>query len=100
MERRYLLHRKNKEKVRLIARLSKVWRASTVTCQLILCTALLSLNLPMNKESRKRKVAIVTPPDVRSLTNPRTPSPKRCREENGDNDETWNYESELGKLSL
>ena len=43
----------------------------------------------MNKEGRKRKVAIVAPPDVRSL---RTPSPKRCREENGDD-----YESEIGK---
>ena len=46
----------------------------------------------MNKEGRKRKVAIVTPPDVRSLTNLRTPSPKRYREENGDD-----YESEIGK---
>ena len=55
-------------------------------------TCLLSLNLPMNKEGRKRKVAIVTPPDVRSMTNPRTPSPKRCREENGEN-----YDSEIGK---
>ena len=56
-------------------------------------SCLLSLNLPMNKEGRKRKVAIVTPPDVRS---PRTPSPKRCREENGDDYES-DDESEIGK---
>ena len=33
----------------------------------------------MNQENRKRRVAIVTPPDVRNLT--RTPSPKRHRNE-------------------
>lgn len=35
----------------------------------------------MQRESRKRRVGIVTPPDVRAL---RTPSPKRYREANGD----------------
>lgn len=38
----------------------------------------------MERESRKRRVGIVTPPDVQALTYepPRTPSPKRYREEN------------------
>ena len=53
----------------------------------------------MHKEGRKRKVGIITPPDVRALANLRTPSPKRHREENGDDVEleSWNYASEMGK---
>ena len=39
----------------------------------------------MQRESRKRRVGIVTPPDARVLMTPRTPSPKRYRKENGDN---------------
>lgn len=45
-------------------------------------------------QGRKRKVGIVTPPDARAL---RTPSPKRQREENGDDIESWNDLSEMGK---
>ena len=54
----------------------------------------------MHKEGRKRKVGIVTPPDARSLTNLRTPSPKRYREENGDDgvESRNNSESEMGEL--
>lgn len=44
-------------------------------------------------QSRKRKVGIVTPPDQRRLTSPRTPSPKRQREK-GVQISTWNDTSE------
>ncbi|KAJ7374853.1 SAM domain and HD [Desmophyllum pertusum] len=56
----------------------------------------------MHKEGRKRKVGIITPPDVRALANLRTPSPKRHREENGDDVEleSWSYASEMGEANL
>ena len=56
-------------------------------------SCLLSLNLQMNKEGQKRKVDFDTLPDDRF---PRTLSPKRFREENGDDYES-DDESEIGK---
>ena len=46
----------------------------------------------MHNENRKRKVGIVTQPDVQGLTSPRTPSPKRQRENGVQTRSTWSVD--------